>query len=58
MVFTEYGGPEVLRVIDVEVPKPGSGQIRVHVKAASAQPSDCLFRSGAAGPVRSATRQQ
>lgn len=48
VVFTEYGGPEVLHVIDIDAPSPGPGQIRVHVKAAGVQPFDSLFRSGAA----------
>jgi len=48
VVFREYGGPEVLHVIDVEAPTPGPGQLRVRVKAAGIQPFDCLFRSGAA----------
>jgi enoyl reductase len=48
LVFNEYGGPEVLGIIEVEMPKPGPNQIRVRVKAAGVQPFDCLFRSGAA----------
>ena len=48
LVFAEYGGPEVLHVIEVEPPRPGRGQVRVRVRAAGIQPFDCLFRSGAA----------
>src|SRR5258706_11393794 len=48
LIFAEYGGPEVLQVIDVEPPRPGHGQVRVRVHAAGIQPFDCLFRSGAA----------
>jgi enoyl reductase len=48
LIFAEYGGPEVLRVIDVEPQRPGRGQVRVRVQAAGIQPFDCLFRSGAA----------
>ena len=48
VVFSTYGGPEVLHVIDVEPPQPSAGQVRVHVKAAGVQPFDSLFRSGAA----------
>ena len=29
--FSEYGGPDVLRVADVEEPHAGAGQIRVAV---------------------------
>ena len=48
IVFDEYGGPDVLRVVDVQRPEPGPGQVRVRVRAAGVQPFDCLFRSGAA----------
>ena len=32
--FTEFGGPEVLRIISRPVPSPGPGQVRVRVAAA------------------------
>jgi NADPH:quinone reductase-like Zn-dependent oxidoreductase len=44
--FTEYGGPEVLRVVDVEEPHAGPGQIRVAVKAVGVNPVDWKGRSG------------
>jgi enoyl reductase len=47
LVFTEYGPPEVLHLIDTAPPLPGAGKVRVRVKAAGIQPFDCLFRSGA-----------
>jgi NADPH:quinone reductase len=31
VAFTQTGGPEVLRVMDVPDPLPGSGQVRIHV---------------------------
>jgi NADPH:quinone reductase-like Zn-dependent oxidoreductase len=31
--FYEYGGPEVLRIEEVEVPAPGPGEVRIRVKA-------------------------
>lgn len=45
--FETTGGPEVLRVVDVELeaPKPGEVQVRVH--AAGVNFMDTLFRSGA-----------
>ncbi len=27
--FTEFGGPEVLRVVSLPVPSPGPGEVRV-----------------------------
>jgi NADPH:quinone reductase-like Zn-dependent oxidoreductase len=44
--YTEYGGPEVLRVVDVEEPHAGPGQIRVVVKAVGINPVDWKARSG------------
>lgn len=48
VIFSEYGGPEVLRILEGEPPVPGPGQVRVRARAAGVQPADCLFRSGAA----------
>jgi enoyl reductase len=48
VVFSRYGDPDVLNVIDVPPARPGPGQVRVTVKAAGVQPFDSLFRSGAA----------
>jgi NADPH:quinone reductase-like Zn-dependent oxidoreductase len=46
VTFTEYGGPEVLHVADVDEPHPGRGQIRVAVRAAGVNPVDWKARSG------------
>jgi NADPH:quinone reductase-like Zn-dependent oxidoreductase len=46
VTFTEYGGPEVLHVADVEEPHPGPGQIRIAVRAAGVNPVDWKERSG------------
>ena len=46
IVFTEYGGPEVLRLIQADQPIPAEGQVRVRVRAAGLQPADSLLRSG------------
>jgi NADPH:quinone reductase len=45
--FTEFGGPEVLRIVSVPVPVPGPGQVRVRVAAAAVNPTDLAFRAGA-----------
>jgi enoyl reductase len=47
VVFNEYGGPEVLEIVDVPEPDPGPGQVRVRVRAAGVQPADVKQRSGA-----------
>ncbi|MBB4684693.1 NADP-dependent oxidoreductase [Amycolatopsis jiangsuensis] len=45
--LTEFGGPEVLRVFELPEPVPGKGEVRIRVHAASVNPTDTLFRSGA-----------
>lgn len=44
--FAEYGGPEVLEVVEVETPDPGSGQVRVRVGAAGVNGIDWKIRAG------------
>ncbi|SED37108.1 NADPH:quinone reductase [Amycolatopsis tolypomycina] len=46
VAFTEFGGPEVLRVLDLPEPHAGPGQVRVRVKAAGVQPYDAAVRAG------------
>jgi NADPH2:quinone reductase len=45
--LTEFGGPEVLRVIELPDPTPGSGEVRIRLHAASVNPTDTMLRSGA-----------
>jgi NADPH:quinone reductase-like Zn-dependent oxidoreductase len=47
VTYSEYGGPEVLHVAELEEPHPGAGQIRVAVRAAGVNPVDWKARSGA-----------
>ncbi|MEW1724861.1 NADP-dependent oxidoreductase [Streptomyces sp. NPDC093109] len=44
--LTEFGGPEVLRVIELPEPEPGPGEIRIRVHAAAVNPTDTLLRAG------------
>ena len=46
VVVTEYGGPEVLQVQDVEEPQPGPGQLLVEVAAAGVNYMDVQAREG------------
>jgi len=43
----EFGGPEVLRLEEVEAPRPAAGQVSVRVRAAGVNPVDTYIRSGA-----------
>jgi NADPH:quinone reductase-like Zn-dependent oxidoreductase len=45
--FNEYGGPEVLQVVDVDEPHAGPGQVRIAVRAAGVNFSDLMkMRAG------------
>jgi NADPH:quinone reductase-like Zn-dependent oxidoreductase len=44
VAIREPGGPEVLDVIERDVPEPGPGEVRIAVKAASVNPSDVATR--------------
>jgi NADPH:quinone reductase len=39
-VAVDFGGPEVLRNIEVEVPDPGPGQVTIEVRAVGMNPAD------------------
>jgi len=45
--FDQYGGIDVLRVVEVERPVPGRGQVLVQVKAAGINPGEAKIRTGA-----------
>jgi NADPH:quinone reductase-like Zn-dependent oxidoreductase len=45
--FDEYGGLDVLQVVEVPDPVPGPGEVLVRVKAASINPGEAKIREGA-----------
>ena len=45
--FDEYGGLDVLNVVDIPRPEPGQGQALVAVKAARINPGEARIRDGA-----------
>ena len=47
--FTEFGAPNVLRVVEVDPPQPGEGQVRVQVRCAGLNPVDYKLLAG--GPA-------
>ncbi|MBF6174443.1 NADP-dependent oxidoreductase [Nocardia blacklockiae] len=44
--FAEFGGPDVLRLTEVEEPHAGPGQVRIAVRAAGVNPVDWRIREG------------
>ena len=53
VVATDFGGPEVLSVVDQRVAEPGAGEVRVAVRAAGVNRFDVKVYSGAFGTDRS-----
>ena len=44
--FTEFGGPEVLKTLELDDPHAGEGQVRVRVEAFDVTPANTYLRSG------------
>ena len=42
----EHGGPEVLRIEELDVQRPGAGEVRVRVEAIGLNRSEAAFRAG------------
>ncbi|MGY1884932.1 NADP-dependent oxidoreductase [Blastococcus sp. SYSU DS0753] len=53
--FRQYGGPEVLEVVEIERPRPGAGQVLVQVVAAALNPGEIGIREGVFAQVWPAT---
>jgi NADPH:quinone reductase-like Zn-dependent oxidoreductase len=46
VVVDHFGGPEVLRVVEEDDPRPGPGEVRVRVLAAGVSYTDAMLRAG------------
>jgi len=46
VVIHRFGGPEVLEIVELDIPAPGPGQVRVQVDAAAVNPVDIATRAG------------
>jgi NADPH2:quinone reductase len=44
--LTEFGGPEVLKVVDLPDPQAGPGEVRIRVHAVAVNQTDITFRTG------------
>ncbi len=47
VVFDEFGGPDVLRVVEEPAVEPAAGEVRVRIEAFAVNPLDQMMRSGA-----------
>src|SRR5512143_2157938 len=52
IVVSHYGGPDVLQVVEAELPEPQPGEVRVEVLTAGVAWGDILKRAGAGLGVR------
>jgi NADPH2:quinone reductase len=46
IVYSETGGPDVLRLVERDVPEPGPGEVRVRVAVSGVNPTDWKSRRG------------
>ncbi len=44
--FHEIGGPEVLKIEQVDVPAPGKGEVQIQIKALGLNRAEIMFRTG------------
>jgi NADPH:quinone reductase len=44
--ITRFGGPEVLEIVELPVPEPGEGEVRIKVAAGTVNPTDTGLRAG------------
>jgi NADPH:quinone reductase len=55
VLYSESGGPDVLRLVDLEVPEPGPGEVRVRIRVSGVNPTDWKRRRG--GPTEGISEQ-
>ncbi|MFE9107875.1 zinc-dependent alcohol dehydrogenase family protein [Actinomadura geliboluensis] len=48
VVFDEFGGPEVMHVVEEPIIEPAVGEVRVRIEAFAVNPLDLMMRSGTA----------
>jgi NADPH2:quinone reductase len=51
-LVTEYGGPVVLRITDVDLPEPGPGEVAIDVAYAGVNYAEVMARRGSLPPFR------
>src|SRR5690606_37100442 len=52
IIYSDNGGPEVLRLVDRDTPEPGPREVRVRIAVSGVNPTDWKTRSGYMGPMR------
>jgi NADPH2:quinone reductase len=52
IIYRDNGGPDVLQLVDRDLPVPGPGEVRVRVAVSGVNPTDWQARSGTTSPMR------
>lgn len=52
IIYRDHGDPDVLQLVDRDLPAPGPGEVRVRVAVSGVNPTDWKTRSGATNPKR------
>ncbi|WP_432251175.1 NADPH:quinone reductase [Streptomyces sp. HNM1019] len=52
IIHRDNGDPDVLQLVDRDLPAPGPGEVRVRIAVSGINPTDWKARSGATGPQR------
>lgn len=52
IIYRDNGDPDVLQLVDRDLPVPGPGEVRVRIAVSGINPTDWKARSGASGPKR------
>ena len=50
IIYSDNGGPEVLQLVDRDLPEPKPGEVRVRISVSGVNPTDWKTRSGATNP--------
>lgn len=46
VTFNRTGGPEVLEIVDMEVPAPAAGEVQIRVQAIGLNRAEIMYRNG------------
>jgi NADPH:quinone reductase len=55
-IAVDFGGPDVLRCVEVDVPEPETGQVQIDVRASGMNPADA--KRVAPGQASSSRRER
>ena len=51
-IITRFGGPDVIRTIEENIPEPQAGEVRISIEAAAVNTTDAVIRKGIYPPLK------